>query len=159
MGTICCEVDFNAESGLAEIRWGFRIMVEQIMFFLGGFLAAALLALSLMPVVHRRAVRLTNRRLEDSMPRSIDEIRARMDGMRAEFAMSTRRLERQVEQLKHTGVNRLVEIGRLQAGLAKVSPRTTDLRKVASPRLDVHETELAAPLAPDSPGEPLPGGG
>jgi hypothetical protein len=34
-------------------------MVEQIMFFLGGFLVAALLALILMPVVHARAVRLT----------------------------------------------------------------------------------------------------
>jgi len=93
------EVDFHAEGRLAEMAKDRAIMVEQIMFFSGGFLVAALLALILMPVVHRRAVRLTSRRLQDSMPRSMDEIGARMDGMRAEFAMSTRRLERQVESL------------------------------------------------------------
>jgi hypothetical protein len=63
--------------------------------------------------------------------------------------MSRRRLERQVEQLKLTGVNRLFEIGRLQARLA--TPHTTDLRKVASPHLDVHETQHAVSVTSDSP--------
>jgi len=35
----------------------------------------------------------------------MDELRAQMDGMRADFAMSRRRLEQQVEQLKGTSNN------------------------------------------------------
>jgi hypothetical protein len=99
-----------------------RTMVEEIMFFSGGFLVATLLALIFMPAIHQRAVRLTSRRFEDSLPLSLIEALARTDGLRAEFAMSTRRLERQVEQLKLTAANQLGEIGRLRAELARNVP-------------------------------------
>ena len=75
-------------------------MVEPIMYFGIGFLVAALLALMFVPLVHNRAVRLTVRRLEAATPLSIAEIRADKDQLRAEFAMSTRRLEMSVEQMK-----------------------------------------------------------
>ena len=75
-------------------------MVEPIMYFGIGFLVAALLGLLFVPLVHNRAVRLTMRRLEAATPLSIAEIRADKDQLRAEFAMSTRRLEMSVEQMK-----------------------------------------------------------
>jgi hypothetical protein len=125
-------------------------VVEQMMFFAGGFLLASLLALILMPVVHSRAVRLTNRRLEESVPLSVTETLARMDGLRAEFAISTQRLERQIEQLKVAAVNRLSEIGRLRAELAKSGPRAGHLRKVEG-RLGATEIEhVTTPVEPDS---------
>ena len=72
-------------------------MIEPIMYFGLGFLAATLLALIIMPFVHGRAERLTTRRLEAAIPVSMAEIQADKDQLRAEFAMSTRRLEMSVD--------------------------------------------------------------
>jgi len=87
-------------------------MIESIMFFGGGFLVASLLALVLISFVHHRAVRLTHRRLEDAIPVSMAEIQADKDNLRAEFAMSTRRLEMSVEQLKAKATTQLGDIVR-----------------------------------------------
>jgi chromosome segregation ATPase len=87
-------------------------MIEPIMFFGLGFLAASLLGLVIVPFVHGRAVRLTVRRLEAATPLSMSEIQADKDQLRAEFAMSTRRLEMSVEQLKSKTTSQLVEIGK-----------------------------------------------
>jgi len=87
-------------------------MVEPIMYFGIGFLVAALLGLLFVPLVHERAVRLTMRRLEAATPVSIAEIRADKDQLRAEFAMSTRRLEMSVEQMKAKTTGQLAELGK-----------------------------------------------
>ena len=93
-------------------------MIESIMYFGIGFLLAALVAVALIPLVHSRAVRLTIRRLEHSIPQSMAEVQADKNALRhsipqsmaevqadknalrAEFAMSTRRLETTVDELK-----------------------------------------------------------
>ena len=87
-------------------------MIEPIMYFGIGFLVAALLGLLFVPLVHNRAVRLTMRRLEAATPLSIAEIRADKDQLRAEFAMSTRRLEMSVEQMKAKTTSQLAELGK-----------------------------------------------
>jgi chromosome segregation ATPase len=87
-------------------------MIEPVMFFGIGFLVAALLGLLFVPLVHHRAVRLTMRRLEAATPLSIAEIRADKDQLRAEFAMSTRRLEMSVEQMKARTTGQLAELGK-----------------------------------------------
>jgi chromosome segregation ATPase len=87
-------------------------MVEPIMFFGLGFLAASLLGLIIVPFVHGRAVRLTVRRLEAATPLSMAEIQADKDQLRAEFAMSTRRLEMSVDQLKNKSTGQLAELGK-----------------------------------------------
>src|SRR4249920_3906605 len=87
-------------------------MIEPIMFFGIGFLAAALIGLVVVPLVHTRAVRLTMRRLEAAAPLSMAEIQADKDQLRAEFAMSTRRLEMSVEQLKTRSTSQLAELGK-----------------------------------------------
>jgi chromosome segregation ATPase len=87
-------------------------MIEPIMFFAIGFLVASLIALITMPLVHGRAVRLTTRRLEASTPLSMAEIQADKDQLRAEFAMSTRRLEMSVEELKAKTTGQLAELGK-----------------------------------------------
>jgi chromosome segregation ATPase len=87
-------------------------MIEPIMFFGIGFLVAALVGLVVIPLVHGRAVRLTMRRLEAATPLSMAEIQADKDQLRAEFAMSTRRLEMSVEQLKNKTTSQLAELGK-----------------------------------------------
>jgi chromosome segregation ATPase len=87
-------------------------MIQPIMYFGIGFLVAALFGLLFVPLVHNRAVRLTMRRLEAATPLSIAEIRADKDQLRAEFAMSTRRLEMSVEQMKAKTTNQLAELGK-----------------------------------------------
>ena len=87
-------------------------MIEPVMYFGIGFLVAALLGLLFVPLVHNRAVRLTMRRLEAATPLSIAEIRADKDQLRAEFAMSTRRLEMSVAQMKTKTTSQLAELGK-----------------------------------------------
>jgi len=87
-------------------------MIESVMYFGIGFLVAALLGLLFVPLVHNRAVRLTMKRLEASTPLSIAEIRADKDQLRAEFAMTTRRLEMNVDKLKAKTTNQLAELGK-----------------------------------------------
>jgi chromosome segregation ATPase len=87
-------------------------MIEPIMFFGIGFLVASLFGLVLIPLVHNRAVRLTMRRLEAATPLSMAEIQADKDQLRAEFAMSTRRLELSVEQMKARTTSQLAELGK-----------------------------------------------
>jgi chromosome segregation ATPase len=87
-------------------------MVEPMMYLAIGFLVASLLGLVLIPLVHNRAVRLTTKRLEAATPVSMAEIQADKDQLRAEFAMSTRRLEMSVEQLKAKTTGQLTELGK-----------------------------------------------
>src|SRR6185312_11190342 len=87
-------------------------MIEPVMYFGIGFLVAALAGLVVLPLVHSRAVRPTMRRLEPATPLSTAEIQADKDQLRAEFAMSTRRLEMSVEHLKSKSTSQLAELGK-----------------------------------------------
>jgi chromosome segregation ATPase len=87
-------------------------MVEPIMYLAIGFLVSMLFGLMILPLVHNRAVRLTTRRLEAATPLSMAEIQADKDQLRAEFAMSARRLEMSVDQLKNKTTSQLAELGK-----------------------------------------------
>ena len=85
----------------------------------------------LIPLVHARAVRLTTRRLEVVLPESMAEVQAEKDLLRAEFAMSTRRLEMTVEQL----------VNRPPARLSNSARKTTSLNRLKVER-DAQEAEI-----------------
>jgi hypothetical protein len=87
-------------------------MIESMMYVGIGFLLASLIAVAVVPLVHDRAVRLTVRRLQGGLPLSTAEIQADKDLLRAEFAMSTRRLELSLEQIKSKSASQLVELGK-----------------------------------------------
>ena len=95
-------------------------MVEPVMFFGIGFLFAALIGVVIIPFVQARAVRLTMRRLEAATPLSMAEIQADKDQLRAEFAMSTRRLEMSVEQMKAKTTSQLAELGKKSDAINKL---------------------------------------
>ena len=106
-------------------------MIEPAMYFGIGFLFASLLGIVLVPLVHSRAVRLTMRRLEAATPLSMAEIQADKDQLRAEFAMSTRRLEISVEQMKARTTNQLAELGKQSGAInrlkAELAEKTTTI--------------------------------
>jgi len=87
-------------------------MIEPIMYLAIGFLVSMLVGLMIVPLVHNRAVRLTTRRMEAATPLSMAEIQADKDQLRAEFAMSARRLEMSVDQLKNKTTSQLAELGK-----------------------------------------------
>ncbi len=76
------------------------MLIENVMYFALGLLVASLIALIMLPAVWKRAVRLTKRRIEAATPITMAEFRADKDQLRAEFALSTRRLEINVETLR-----------------------------------------------------------
>ena len=90
----------------------FARMIELSMYFGIGLLFGALIGLVLIPLIHTRAVRLTTRRLEAVLPELMAEVQAEKDLQRAEFAMSTRRLEMTVEQLVNKTTSQVVELSK-----------------------------------------------
>src|SRR6202021_1065727 len=95
-------------------------MVEPIMYLAIGFLISMLLGLMIVPLVHNRAVRLTTRRMEAATPLSMAEIQADKDQLRAEFAMSTRRLEMSVDQMKTKTTSQLAAIGKKSEAVGRL---------------------------------------
>jgi len=94
-------------------------MIETILFFTLGFLCAGFIALMVAPAIWRRAVALTRRRIEASVPLTLNEIQADKDRMRAEFAMSTRRLEMSVKEFRDKAAGQTIEISRSREELRK----------------------------------------
>src|SRR5205085_4257135 len=87
-------------------------MIEPIMYLAIGVVVSMLFGLMIVPLVHNRAVRLTTKRLEAATPLSKAEIQAEKDQLRAELAMSARRLEMSVDQLKNKTTSQLAELGK-----------------------------------------------
>ncbi|SJM32306.1 hypothetical protein [Mesorhizobium delmotii] len=107
-------------------------MVQSVLFFVLGFFCAGFLALMIAPAIWRRAVMLTRKRVEGSMPLTLAEIQAEKDRIRAEFAMSTRRLEMSVKSLREKSAEQLVEIGRCREALKELALERKDKEQALS---------------------------
>ena len=111
------------------------------MYFALGLLVAGLLALIIMPAVWRRAVRLTKKRIEAATPITMAEFRADKDQLRAEFALSTRRLEMNVEALRRRLSEQLRDINRKRSEVGAIKgERDTHLTQMRE--LEEREAEL-----------------
>ena len=108
-------------------------MIESAMYFSMGFFLACLGALVIVPLVYSRTVRLTTRRLEATIPSSMAEILADKDLLRAEFAMSTRRLETSLEELRAKSASQLVELGRKSDAINRLKIELNALRDKVDP--------------------------
>lgn len=107
-------------------------MVQSVLFFVLGFLCAGFVALMIAPAIWRRAVMLTRKRVEGSMPLTLAEIQAEKDRIRAEFAMSTRRLEMSVKSLREKAAEQLVEISRGREALKELALERKDKKQALS---------------------------
>jgi chromosome segregation ATPase len=107
-------------------------LVQSVLFFVLGFLCAVFLVSLIAPAVWRRAVVLTRRRLEASLPLTPAEIQADKDRVRAEYAMTTRRLEITVKNLQEKVAEQLVEIGRGREALKGLAVERKDKNQALS---------------------------
>ncbi|MEF2553814.1 hypothetical protein VQ042_21125 [Aurantimonas sp. A2-1-M11] len=88
-------------------------MIASGLIFLFGFLAAALLALLVSPLVWRRATRLARREFEATIPASANEIRASYDHVRAQAALDSRRREMEAFAVREKAALERAEAGRV----------------------------------------------
>lgn len=86
-----------------------------------GFLAASLLALLLVPPLWHRAVRLTTKKLEATMPMSIADIQADKDQLRAEYAIRLRRVEMALDKAKDKAIREQVEANKRRVKIAEIN--------------------------------------
>lgn len=119
------------------------MVIENIMYFALGLLAASLVSLIILPAVWKRAVRLTKRRIEAATPITMAEFRADKDQLRAEFALSTRRLEMNVETLRKRLAEQLGEFNQKRSDLG-VLKAERDQHLLAVRELEAREAELRA---------------
>ncbi len=103
------------------------ISIQSGMLVALGFLIASLLALLLASAFWSRAVRLTTKRLKQTLPVNEPEIKADLDRLRAAYAIKVHKLETQLEQAKFERTRQLIEINRRDAS---VSALETDVATI-----------------------------
>ncbi|MEZ5852065.1 MAG: hypothetical protein R3D68_15605 [Hyphomicrobiaceae bacterium] len=104
------------------------ISIQSAMLVALGFLSACLVILLFAPAFWARAVRLTTRRLKQTLPLSEIEIRAERDRIRAEYAMKLHKLETELEHGKHAAARQSIDINRRDA-IINASERELDALK------------------------------
>ena len=85
-------------------------MVQSVLIFAFGFLAAAFLALAVGPAIWRRSAELTRKRIEASLPLTLNELQADKDQQRAEFAIAVRKVEAKNKSLQDRLTAQLADI-------------------------------------------------
>lgn len=100
--------------------WEQPALIEAAMLVALGFLAAALMALSVLPALTRRADRLARKRAEAAFPLSLAEIAADRDHLRAELATRERVLERRAESGFAARAGAMGEVGRRDMTIAAI---------------------------------------
>ncbi|MDT3687637.1 MAG: hypothetical protein RO009_21635 [Pseudorhodoplanes sp.] len=137
-------------------------LVLPLMYVGIGFLLAALIALALSPAIHRRAERLTKRRLGKQIPLTLQHLRSANEQMRAEHAVAKRDLTLSLDKLhektalqsaalgrKTEEANRLrAELSEKTAALARIETRSAegddDLRsELAAAQFEANASRLA----------------
>lgn len=100
-----------------------------------GFLIAALFVLVLMPLYRARTVRLTERRIKQSMPLTEAEIKADKDRLRADYAIKVHKLEAKVEQATLSSARQQIELNRRDAAISDLEGKIATLKS----SLEEHE--------------------
>lgn len=93
-------------------------MIQTALFFILGFLSAVFLALLVAPAIWRRAVVLTRRRVESSLPLTMAEIQADKDRLRSEHAVAARQLELTIRSQRDKISAYMIEEGRKREEVA-----------------------------------------
>src|SRR6476619_26477 len=111
----------SSRPALGGVTLGAQVpMIDIGMYVALGFLLASLLALLFAPAFWRRAVRLTKRRIEATMPMSAADIQADKDQLRAEFAIELRRVEVALDKAKDKAARELVESNKRRVEIADI---------------------------------------
>ncbi|MBI1383922.1 MAG: hypothetical protein GC150_03305 [Rhizobiales bacterium] len=125
-------------------------MIETVLLVALGFLTATLIAALIAPAFHARVVRLTTRRIKQSLPVSELEIRADKDRLRARYALQVHQLEREIDTAKLAAARQLIELNRRDAANADLRARTAELEA------ELEEHQNARRVLEQTIGERLP---
>ncbi len=90
-------------------------LVQTFLTFAFGFLFAAFIAVAVAPAIWQRAVALTRKRIEASVPLTRNELQADKDQQRAEFAMTARKLEMSIKSTRERLTLTQVRVAELEA--------------------------------------------
>ena len=96
-------------------------MIEFLLIFALGFLAAAILAMLITPTIYGRVVKLTEKRIEATVPLSLAEIKGKADQMRAGFASESAKLSTQLRAAQDELALNNVRSDKLQSDLAALA--------------------------------------
>ncbi len=121
---------------------GSKVLVEQIVDFILGFVICGLIGLALLPLVSARARRLTLARIEARLPMTFDEIEADRDLLRARFAVENRALELKAEEAAKPRVAEAAELGRRAVAVARANEQLAQTNAL----LDDRNAQLAKSL-------------
>src|SRR6476619_980136 len=122
----------SSRPALGGVTLGAQVpMIDIGMYVALGFLLASLLALLFAPAFWRRAVRLTKRRIEATMPMSAADIQADKDQLRAEFAIELRRVEVALDKAKDKAARELVESNKRRVEIADIKTELEGRLKAA----------------------------
>jgi len=103
-------------------------MIEYALLIMLGFCASGLIALLLAPTLWRRAVRLTTKRLEATLPMTLSDIEADKDLLKASYAIKLRRLEAGLSKGQKKSASQLVEISKLQMKIGEFQDQIAELQ-------------------------------
>ena len=112
-------------------------MIEWFMFGALGFFLGCLLGLMLAPPLWNRAVKLTTRRLEATMPMTLAEIQADKDQIRADFALQLRKVEVALDKSKEKAARELIEANKRRVEIQKLNG------SLEAAKGELHEAENA----------------
>ena len=103
-------------------------MIEWFMFGALGFFLGCLLALMLAPPLWNRAVKLTTRRLEATMPMTLADIQADKDQLRAEFAIELRKVEVALDKSKEKAARELIEANKRRVEIQELNTQISGVK-------------------------------
>ena len=89
-------------------------MIQSLLFFVLGVLACGFVVALFAPAALRRSARLTRRRIEATIPLKKEEIEAERDGVRAQYAIETRKLEMELKTVRDKAAGQAIDITRQQ---------------------------------------------
>lgn len=102
-------------------------MIEYALLIMLGFCVAGLIALLLAPTLWHRAVRLTTKRMEATLPMTLSDIEADKDLLKASYAIKIRRLETGLNKAQKKSASQLVEISKLQMKIGEFQDQAAEL--------------------------------
>lgn len=104
-------------------------MIDAVVYGALGFFFASLLAVLFMPLLWRRAVRITTRKLEATLPMTSAEIRADKDQLRAAFALELHQLETALQKAKTKATRELIETSKGRVAIDQLTAELDELKQ------------------------------
>ncbi len=116
-------------------------MIEILLFSGAGFLIATLIVLLALPIVTGRAAHKAAIKIQQKMPYTAEEVAARTDQLRADYAVSLRKLEIELEKHQEQSSRQGLELGDLKKKL-DASNKLSKASKLAREEIKTKEFDL-----------------